>query len=131
MSDLGNPVQSIRLPSARGVSQDRRLNPGEETALLDSCENNGGDLPQVVLLFLKTAMRRVEIAGMTLDDVNLKKRTAPLPETKNEEVRIVSLSSEAIRILSSIPRQYRWKILGYADLLSINWSFIHACKKWV
>jgi hypothetical protein len=30
MSGLGNPVQSIRLPSGRGVSRDRRLKPGEE-----------------------------------------------------------------------------------------------------
>ena len=129
MSGLGNPVQAIRLPSGRGVSRDRRLNPGEETALLDACEKYGGDLPHVVLLALETAMRRGEIAGMTWDDVDLKKRTVTLPETKTGEVRIVSLSSEAIRILSSIPRRIDGRVFGYTDPHPITWAFIHACKK--
>ena len=129
MSGLGNPVQAIRLPSGRGVSRDRRLNPGEETALLDACEKYGGDLPHVVLLALETAMRRGEIAGMTWDDVDLKKRTVTLPETKTGEVRIVSLSSEAVRILSSIPRRIDGRVFGYTDPHSITWAFIHACKK--
>lgn len=72
MSGLGNPVQSIRLPSGRGVSRDRRLTPGEETALLKACEDYGGDLPHVVRFALETAMRRGEIAAMTWDDVDLK-----------------------------------------------------------
>ena len=57
MAGLGNPVQSIRLPSGRGVSRDRRLTPGEEEILLEACEEYGGDLPHVVRLALETAMR--------------------------------------------------------------------------
>ena len=57
MVGLGNPVQSIRLPSGRGVSRDRRLKPGEEEILLEACEEYGGDLPHVVRLALETAMR--------------------------------------------------------------------------
>ncbi|MDA8149689.1 MAG: tyrosine-type recombinase/integrase, partial [Nitrospiraceae bacterium] len=85
----------------------------EETALLDACEKYGGDLPHVVLLALETAMRRGEIAGMTWDDVDLKKRTVTLPETKTGEVRIVSLSSEAIRILSKSAVRPRTSVRGY------------------
>ena len=129
MSGLGSPVQSIRLPSGRGVSRDRRLNPGEEVALLKACEDYGGDLPRVVRFALETAMRRGEIAAMTWDDVDLKKKIVTLPVTKNGEKRIVSLSSEAIRILSDIPRRIDGRVFGYTDPHSITWAFIHTCKR--
>ncbi|MHB1606228.1 MAG: site-specific integrase [Leptospirales bacterium] len=129
MSGLGNPVQSIRLPSGRGVSRDLRKHPGEEKALLDACEEYGGDLPHVVRFALETAMRRGEIAGLTWDDVDLKKKTATLLNTKIGEKRIVSLSAEAIRILSVIPRRIDGRVFGYTDPHSIIWAFIHACKK--
>ena len=129
MAGLGNPVQSIRLPSGRGVSRDRRLTPGEEEILLEACEEYGGDLPHVVRFALETAMRRGEIAGMTWDDVNFKKKTITLPDTKNGERRVVSLSSDAIGILSTIPRRIDGRVFGYTDPHSITWAFIHACKR--
>ena len=129
MTGLGNPVQSIRLPSGRGVSRDRRLKSGEEKNLLRACEEYGGDLPYVVRFALETAMRRGEIAGITWDDVNLKKKTVTLSNTKNGEKRVVSLSSEAISILSAIPRRIDGRVFGYTDPHSITWAFIHACKK--
>ena len=45
--------------------------------------------------------------------VDLKKRTATLLDTKNEERRIVPLSTEAIRILKGIPRdRFDGKVWG-------------------
>ncbi|MHB1286685.1 MAG: site-specific integrase [Leptospirales bacterium] len=105
MSGLGNPVQSIRLSSGRDVPRDRRLKPVEEKILLAACEEYGGYLPHVVRFALETAMRRGEIAGMTWDDFNLKMKTVTLSNTKNGDKQVVSLSSEAIGILSAIPRR--------------------------
>ena len=90
---------------------------------------NGGDLPHVVRFALETAMRRGVIAGMTWDDVNFKKKTITLPNTKNGERRVVSLSSEAVGILSAIPRRIDGRVFGYTDPHSITWAFIHACKR--
>jgi len=55
-------------------------------------------------------MRRSEIAGMTWEMVDLKKRTVTLLVTKNGEKRIVPLSSEAVRILSELPRRIDGKV---------------------
>jgi integrase len=50
-------------------------------------------------------MRRSEITGMTWGQVDLKKRTVTLPETKNGEKWIVPPSMEAVRILVGLPRR--------------------------
>ncbi len=49
-------------------------------------------------------MRRGEILGLRWRDINLDKRTAHIPLTKNGESRTVPLSSEAINILKALPR---------------------------
>ena len=104
MAGLVNPVSQIRKPKLP-KGRDRRLLPGEEKALLDGCRDYGGDIEGIVRLAVETGMRRSEIAGMTWDRVDLKKRTVTLPETKNGEKRIVPLSSEAVRIFAGIPRR--------------------------
>ena len=104
MAGIVNPVGQIRKPPPP-AGRDRRLYQEEEKTLLVACEEYNSDLPSIVRLALETAMRRGEIAGMTWDKVDLKKRTVTLPETKNGEKRIVPLSSEAVRILSALPRR--------------------------
>ncbi|OOH80330.1 site-specific integrase, partial [Leptospirillum ferriphilum] len=94
MSGMTNPVAQIRLPK-KSTSRERRLLPGEEEKILIACDEYGGDLPSIVRLALTTVMRRGELASLTWDNVDLKKRMATLPETKNGEKRIVPLSKEA------------------------------------
>lgn len=53
---------------------------------------------------LETAMRRGEILGLEWRHINLEKRVAWIPRTKNGEPRTVPLNSAAIRILSQLPR---------------------------
>jgi len=74
---------------------------------------------------LETAMRRSELAGMTWDQVDIKKRTVTLLETKNGEKRIVPLSTEAIRILSTLPRRIDGKVWGM-EPDSITQAFVRA-----
>jgi integrase len=73
-------------------------------------------------------MRRSEIAGMTWDQVDLKKRTVTLLETKNGEKRIVPLSTEAVRILVSLPRRIDGNVWEMASD-SITQAFIRALAR--
>ena len=61
---------------------------------------------------LVTAMRRSEIAGLRWEHVDLERRSAHLPETKNGQARTVPLSREAVAILKSLPRQIDGSVFG-------------------
>jgi len=105
MEGLVNPVRQIRIPKSP-PGRDRRLNPGEIERIV---ENSGSAmLPAVIQFAIETGMKQAEIAGMTWDMVDIKKRSVTLLETKNGEKRIVPLSLEAVRILSGC-EYARWE----------------------
>ena len=125
MEGLTNPVKSIRMPSPP-AGRDRRLHPGELEKLLECLSE---EMNQVVRFALETAMRRGEIAGMTWEIVDLKKRTVTLPETKNGQKRIVPLSSLAVAILKERMNTRRidgkvWDV----GLDAISQDFAKACR---
>ncbi len=128
MTGILNPVTQIRLPK-KALSRDRRLFQGEEEKLLAACDEYGGDLPYVVRLALATGMRRGELSSLMWDNIDLKKRTATLPETKNGEKRFVPLSSEAVQILKSLPRRLDGKAFGFVDSHSITTAFIRSISR--
>ena len=99
MEGLPNPAKSVSKPKLAG-GRTRRLELGELENLLKHCAPK---LKPVILFALETAMRREEIATLTRPQINYKKRTAFLPQTKNGEARIVPLSSQAIEILLGLP----------------------------
>ena len=109
MEGIGNPVKSIRLPT-KPQGRDRRLLPKELEKIIAA--SGSPVLPDIVSLALETGMRQGELAGMTWDMVDLKKRTVTLMETKNGEKRIVPLSSEAVRILSGLVQRIDGKVWG-------------------
>ena len=126
MEGLHNPIKSIRMPSPP-AGRDRRLHPGELEKLLECLSEEMG---QVVRFALETAMRRGEIAGMTWEMVDLKKRTVRLPDTKNGQKKIVSLSMEAVRILKDRVSTRRidpevWNV----GLDAISQNFAKACQE--
>ncbi len=125
MAGLVNPVAQIRKPKLP-PGRDRRLLPGELEKILANTESP--HLSDIVRFALETAMRRGEIAGMTWEMVDLKKRTVTLPETKNGEKRIVPLSAEAIRILSGIPRRLDGSVWGITED-PITRAFVRACQR--
>ena len=126
MEGLHNPVKAIRMPSPP-AGRDRRLQAGELEKLLESSSE---EMNQVIRFALETAMRRGELAGMTWEMVDLKKRTVTLPETKNGQKRIVPLSFVALSILKERLRTRRldgkvWNIGSDA----ISQDFAKACRK--
>lgn len=125
MGGLVNPVSQIRKPKLP-QGRDRRLLPGELDRIISASESPV--LSNIVQFALETAMRRSEIAGMTWDQVDLKKRTVTLLETKNGEKRIVPLSTEAVRILANLPRRIDGNVWGMASD-SITQAFIRAVDR--
>ncbi len=96
----------------KDVERDRRLHDGEEAkimAVLDKIKPEHREralaLPQaealrlMFVLALETAMRMREIYTVTLDQVDLSKRTIFLDKTKNGSKRQVPLSSVAVAAL--------------------------------
>ncbi|MCY1528801.1 Phage integrase family protein [compost metagenome] len=118
MESLSNPVELIRQPSVDDA-RDRRLLCAAVWMFRDGtliCEHldelemicryaRSIELPQIVQFAVETGMRRSEIAGLMRANVDVKKRTAMLPLTKNGSARGVPLSSRAVEIVKSQPKR--------------------------
>ncbi|PKM28655.1 MAG: integrase [Gammaproteobacteria bacterium HGW-Gammaproteobacteria-11] len=115
MESLSNPVELIRQPSVDDARERRILSADVWTRKdgklvcehLDELEmifrhSRSTELPKIVAFAVETAMRRSEITGLLRANVNLNKRVALLPMTKNGSARGVPLSSRAIAILKSL-----------------------------
>ena len=125
MESLANPVSVIRKPQLSN-SRTRRvlLEPKKATkrakpaAKLEDLPDevsriigvSGSDaLPPITVLAIETAMRRGEIANLTWDYIDLKRRVAHLPKTKNGSARDVPLSRRAIAALAPLHKAYSKK----------------------
>lgn len=94
-----NAVLYVRKPSP-GTGRNRRLVVDEEDRLLRACTAHPNPfLGWIVKLALYTAMRKGEILSLTLDQVNLEKRTIFLKDTKNNDVRTVPLMHDAYEVV--------------------------------
>jgi integrase len=142
----GNPVLNVRMP-APSKPRDRRLIGDEEARLLEACNDarNHWLLP-VVRFAMETAMRAGEMletfgtadpetgirpqmtTGLLWGNVDLGKRTALLPYTKNEEERTVPLSSTAVEVLKGLPRSIDGRVFG-TTYEAIHLAIVRACKR--
>ncbi|MEY4155652.1 MAG: hypothetical protein RJB64_373 [Pseudomonadota bacterium] len=118
----GNPVQGIRKPSPNRP-RERRIGAEEETrlmaALTPADRQEGGRwskgtrniwLKPFVQLALETAMRRGELLALRWEDIDLEKRTAFLPMTKNGTARTVPLTAIANEVLLGLPRSISGRV---------------------
>lgn len=117
MESLSNPVELIRQPSVDDA-RDRRILSADVWTLqndelvcehLDELEmicrySRSAELPQIVRFAVETGMRRSEISNLLRANVDLTKRTALLPMTKNGSSRGVPLSTRAAGIIESQPK---------------------------
>lgn len=98
MSFLENPViRGVRPKASKG--RDRRLEEGELEKLLKFSKTD--TMRTIITLAVETAMRRAEIVGIRLKDINFKERIVTLHNTKNGETRRVPLSREALSTLNA------------------------------
>lgn len=125
---LGNPVASVRMPTVTN-GRERRLEGDEEPRLLAALDaSRGKHLKSVALLALETAMRRGELLALRWEHVDLKRRVLHLPETKNGTSRDVPLSSSAIAVLESLPRNIAGLVFSTSET-AITEGFQRAAKR--
>jgi len=109
---VSNPVRQIRMPKP-GKPRQRRLEAGEEDALLAACKASGAHyLHSFVVLAIETAMRFSELAGVVRANVNFEKRSIYLPDTKNGESRTVPLSTRALNAIHALPSSINGRLFG-------------------
>ncbi|CAH2900318.1 MAG: Shufflon-specific DNA recombinase [uncultured Paraburkholderia sp.] len=120
MESLSNPVELVRKPQPNNA-RTRRIAVGGPPSDASSADDTISDratldgelervvaasgsalLPPIVWLAVETAMRRGEIAVMRWEHVDLKRRVAHLPATKNGSARDIPLSSRAVAVLKSL-----------------------------
>lgn len=125
---VSNPVRQIRMPKP-GKPRQRRLEAGEEEALLQACRESGAHYLQTfVVLAIETGMRFGELAGVTWVNLNLEKRTIYLPDTKNGSPRTVPLSTRALNAIQMQPRSIDGRLFS-AKPGSIRSAFLIALSK--
>ncbi|MBI4693129.1 MAG: site-specific integrase [Gammaproteobacteria bacterium] len=101
-----NPVALVRKP-ATPQGRDRVLDDEEETRLVAALAPQGRRniyMRPLAIVALESAMRRGELLALRWQDVDLHRRVAFLPLTKNGRARTVPLSLRAIAILEAMPR---------------------------
>ncbi|MGB5807404.1 site-specific integrase [Castellaniella sp.] len=111
-----NPFPYVKRPE-HSRPRERRLSPDEQRYLFAALtcgeeRNANGTLAAgirnpwilpLVQLALETAMRRGELLSLRWEHVDLERRTAHLPDTKNGDSRTVPLSTQAVEILQGAP----------------------------
>ncbi len=130
-----NPVRNIKLPP-HANARTRRLEIGdhedgtEEERLLEACRKarNPYLLP-IVQLALETAMRRGELLSLKWEHIDLDRRVALLPDTKNGESRSVPLSSTAVRVLRSLHSNEHPEVFRGMSAEAIKRSYVRALRR--
>ena len=141
----GIPTLTVKKPSLPNA-RDRRLVDDEEERLLAACgEARNAWLRPVVIFAIETAMRAGEMLetkgtagedgerpirsiGLLWKNVDLHKRIALLPETKNGTARTVPLSSTAVEVLKGLPRSLDGRVFG-TTYEGIHLAFVRACRR--
>jgi integrase len=111
-----NPVSAVRWP-APGKARTRLPTWREIRRICRACGYVTGQPPRtkmceiahILLISLRTAMRRGEIVGMQREQVDFARRLVELPITKNGDRREVPLSRRALRLMRVIHPQM-WTI---------------------
>lgn len=124
----GNPVDKIRKPR-ESKGRERRLSQEEWEALSKECRASRNPwLWPSVTLAVETAMRQGELLALEWKNIDLKRRLALLPITKNGETRVVPLSPAALKALKALPRSLSGRVIpvGRVTLYS---AFGAACQR--
>jgi integrase len=99
-----NPCTRVTKPKA-STEVVRFLSDDERTALLEACKaSDSPDLYAFVLFALTTGARKGEIASLEWAQVDLKRRWAIFPRTKNGESRGVPLTTAVCALLADRKR---------------------------
>lgn len=108
-----NPIPLVKKPPTP-QGRNRILNEDELSrlyaALTPRVKNANHWILPLVKFALETAMRRGEILGLRWERIDLHKRLAFIPLTKNGESRTVPLTTAAIEVLQALPRNLNGQV---------------------
>lgn len=127
---INNPVLAIRKPSMP-LGRDRVLESAEEEMLLFAMlpiRNRNIYMKHLTIVALETAMRRGELLSLKWENINLSKKFAYLPLTKNGYSRYVPLSQRAINEFKLMPRSIDGKVFPI-DKAAMSYCFNRACYR--
>jgi integrase len=97
-----NPARMVKRPTAPN-GRTRRLSDNEEQDLLEAAERGRCRyMRPLITLALETGARRGELLGLRWADIDLDRRIAHLPLTKNGSARDIPLSSRATETLRAL-----------------------------
>lgn len=109
--NIDNPCQLVRKAPSSSL-RDRRLSAEEEGYLMNALDRTKNPyIKPMVILAIETAMRRGELLSMEFSNIDFKKKTVLLPDTKNGEKRDVPLSPTAISVLKALPISDKSRVL--------------------
>jgi len=124
-----SPMKKVKRPTEpRG--RIRFLDDNERYQLLTAAQNHKNKhLYVIIVLAISTGMRQGEIMGLTWKDINLSEGYALLPETKNDEVRRVPITGQALTLLKDMNKIRRIDTnYVFSDLTTTKPAFNH--KAW-
>ena len=124
-----SPMDKVKRPTEpRG--RIRFLDDDERKRLLDAAQNHKNKhLYVIIVLAISTGMRQGEIMGLTWKDVNLSEGYAILHETKNDDVRRVPITGQALKLLKELNKVRRIDTnYIFSDLTTTKPVFNH--KAW-
>ncbi len=127
---ISNPVLNIRKPMMP-LGRNRVLSIDEEEKLLYAMlpiKNRNIYMRHLTIVALESAMRRGELLNLEWQYINLEKRTAYLPITKNGQSRTVPLSKRAIDELRLMPRNINGKVFPINEA-AMSYCFNRACTR--
>jgi len=124
---IENPVAMIKKPTMP-QGRERILNDEELHKLYIQLEKISPWYKPLIEFALETAMRRGELMSLLWENVNFDKSVAFLPLTKNGDSRYVPLSTRAVRILKSLPRDIEGRVFPLnKDTVSV--LFLRATRR--
>lgn len=101
-----NPMDLVAKPAPSRARQ-RRLEPAELDQLINTAEKlRLHRLVPLIQLAIETGMRRAELLSLQWANIDLKKRTAHIPMTKNGYPRTIPLTQRAVLILLQLKRPH-------------------------
>jgi integrase len=95
-----NPVDRVKMPPS-SPARKRRLEDGEFDRLEEAAkQTKNPHIWPIIVFAIETGMRRGELLGLRWEHVDLDRRIAFLPVTKNGSSREVPLSTKAAQVLA-------------------------------
>ncbi|TCG00425.1 hypothetical protein BZM26_12770 [Paraburkholderia strydomiana] len=103
-----NPISGIRKPP-NSKARERRVSRLEFDHVFHAARF-APDLQTIIQLAVETGMRRSEILDLEWRFIDISKRVAWLPVTKNGDTRTVPLSLKATQTIDALPRRTDGKL---------------------